>query len=75
MYYKSALRLALLAAMAPKPERAESLRKQAAEKVKGALQHLTSGERPREWELDMLRDLPGMKEIVDKLEASAAGEN
>ena len=72
--YKSALRLALLAELETKSDsaHAKSLRKQAAEKLRLALKHSTSGERPREWELNMLRQLKGMKEIVDQLETAAA---
>jgi hypothetical protein len=74
--YKSALRLALLAELETNSDsvHARSLRKQATDKLKEALKHATTGERPREWELDMLRQLKGMKDIVDKLETSTASK-
>jgi serine/threonine protein kinase len=70
--YKSALRLGLLAELATTPRSRQTYQKQAEEKLRAALKQATSGAPPREWELAMLRALPAMQQIVDKLETTAA---
>ncbi len=73
--YKSALRLALLAELEKNTysKRANSYREQAYQELKKAVEQDAKfgSRRPRQWELNTLKELPGMESLVTGLEKSS----